>query len=98
MSHHFSLFQAGDPVFYSGEKFRSELNAKDGKSIKGWIVAPVHNQPGAYVVWFPETKESDSFILAEDHLTKARPPRIDKVKDGPLVEHMPARRRKGEDE
>jgi hypothetical protein len=93
-----SLFQAGDAVFYNGPRFKQELVAKDGKPFKGWIHATVKNQPGAYVVWFPETKESDSFIMSEANLTKARPPRIDKMDDGVVIEHMPYRRRKSEDD
>lgn len=97
-SNYVSLYQPGDGVFYSGSKLRNELTAKDGKPFKGWIHAPVKNQPGAFVVWFPDTKESDSYIIGEGQLTKARPPKAEKVQGGPIVEHMPTRRKKGDDE
>lgn len=94
MSDYYPIFQAGDAVFYSGEKFKSELVSKDGKPYKGWIHAPVLNQPGAYVVEFPELKEGD-FILAAANLNKARPAKSERH-DGPEIQ--PRRSRKGEEE
>lgn len=95
MSNHGPIFMPGDAVYYTGEKFKQELSNKEGKPFKGWIHAPVQNQPGAFVVWFPDTKEQDSYILSVQNLSKARPPRtVEKQNDGPIVEHMPSRRKR----
>jgi hypothetical protein len=98
MSNQGPIFMPGDAVYYTGEKFKQELTNKEGKPFKGWIHAPVLNEEGAWVVWFPDTKEQDSFILSAGHLTKARPPKIERMNDGPVVEHVPSRRKRGEDE
>jgi len=94
---HGPIFMPGDAVYYNGEKFKQELSNKEGKPFKGWIHAAVQNEPGAFVVWFPDTKEQDSYVLSADHLTKARPPKIEKQHSGPIVEHMPSRRKAAED-
>lgn len=95
-SGHGPIFMPGDAVYYTGEKFKQELSNKEGKPFKGWIHAPVTNQPGAFVVWFPDTKEQDSYILSAQNLSKARPPKVDRIQqqDGPIVEHMPSRRKR----
>lgn len=99
MSHNYiAMFTAGEAVYYNGEKLKQELTAKDGKPYKGWIHAPVMNEENAFVVFFPDTKDQDSYVLSGVNLTKARPPRIDKIQTGPIIEHMPTRRRKGEEE
>jgi hypothetical protein len=97
MSNYIPMFNQGDPVYYTGEKHKQALSSKDGKPFKGWIHAPVQNEPGAFVVWFPDTKEQDSYVLSAQNLTRAKPPKVDKVQEGPLVEHVPSRRKKGED-
>lgn len=99
MSNHGPIFMPGDAVYYTGEKFKQELSNKEGKPFKGWIHAPVLNQSGAWVVWFPDTKEQDSYILSAANLSKARPPKaVEKVEQsGPIVEHMPNRRKKSDD-
>jgi hypothetical protein len=99
MSNHSSLFLQGDAVYYTGNKFKQELSNKEGKPFKGWIHAPVINQDGAFVVWFPDTKGSDSYILSGQNLSKARPPKaVEKDQDGPIIEHMPSRRKRSEEE
>jgi hypothetical protein len=80
------IFMIGDPVFYVGERHRQELNGR-----RGWIHAQVINQPNSYVVWFPETKEDDSYILSGRLLTRVRPA-PDKKHDGPEI--MPRRKKK----
>lgn len=85
-------FMVGDKVFYSGDRHRQELT-REGKPLVGWIHATVVNQPHTYVVWFPDTKEDDSYILAAKWLTKVRPA-PDKKHDGPEIQ---PRRRKRED-
>ncbi len=99
MLNHGPIFMPGDAVYYTGEKFKQELSNKEGKPFKGWIHAPVQNQPGAFVVWFPDTKEQDSYILSAQNLSKARPVKtVEKAKDGPIIEHMPSRRKRSEEE
>lgn len=96
MSNHGPIFMPGDAVYYTGEKFKEELTSKEGKPFRGWIHAPVQNEEGAFVVWFPDTKEQDSYVLSEKNLSKARPPKA-KQHSGPVVEHMPNRRKAAED-
>lgn len=99
MSNHGPIFMPGDAVYYTGEKYKQDLSNKEGKPFKGWIHAPVQNEPGAFVVWFPDTKEQDSYILSAQNLSKARPPKaVEKQAEGPVVEHMPNRRKRSEDE
>jgi hypothetical protein len=91
------IYMPGDAVYYNGEKRKQELTNKEGKPYKGWIHAAVNGQPGTFVVWFPDTKEQDSYVLHASVLTKARP--IVKVErqTGPVVEHMPNRRKQSDD-
>lgn len=89
-----SDFQPGDAVYYQGDKLKQELTSKEGKPYKGWIHALVQNQDDTFVVWFPDTKESDSYIMKASSLSKARPPKVEKVEG---VEVMPIRKRKSED-
>lgn len=96
MSNYDPIFMPGDAVYYTGEKLKEELTSKEGKPFRGWIHAPVTNEPGAFVVWFPDTKESDSYVIGASNLTKARPPKA-KQHGGPVVEHMPNRRKASED-
>jgi len=86
---------AGDKVFYNGEKFKQELT-RDGKPLTGWIHATVHNEPGAYVVWFPETKMQDSYIMSASNLTSYRPAKSEKHEGGPDIQ--PRRRKQSETE
>lgn len=89
-----AILMQGDAVYYSGdnERLKTELTSKDGKPFRGWIHAPVVNEPGVWIVEFPDSKNFDSYILAGRNLTKARP-----AKDaGPEVQ--PRRTRKKEDE
>lgn len=99
MSHnHGPIFMPGDAVYYTGEKLKQELTTKEGKPLRGWIhwfVNGEHGEHTKFVVWFPDTKEQDSFILNAANLSKARPPKaVEKVQDGPIVEHMPSRRKR----
>lgn len=101
MSNHGPIYMPGDAVYYNGNKasLKQALTNKDGKPLKGWIHAPVTNEREKFVVWFPDTKESDSYLIHQDDLTKARPPKaVEKKHEGPVVEHMPVRRRKSEEE
>jgi len=98
MSNHGPLFMPGDAVYYNGEKFKQELSGKEGKPFRGWIHASVQNEPGAFVVWFPDTKHSDSYVMSAANLTKARPPTLKTEKQtGPVIEHMPSRRKASEE-
>lgn len=99
MSHYDGpIYMPGDAVYYAGERFKQELSNKEGKPFKGWIHAPVLNQENTWVVWFPDTKESDSYVIHASRLSKARPPKaVERVNDGPVVEHMPSRRKRSED-
>jgi len=91
------IFMQGDAVFYVGEKLKQELSGKDGKSHKGWIHARVQGEKNAYVVWFPDTKDSDSFIIDGRNLDKVRPPKVQKgTEGGPDI--MPVRKRKTEED
>lgn len=90
------IYMPGDAVYYIGEKFKQELAGKEGKPYKGWIHAPVQNQRDTFVVWFPDTKEQDSYVIHASLLTKARPAKTEKH-SGPVVEHMPNRRKREED-
>jgi hypothetical protein len=89
------IFMPGDKVFYNGEKLARELT-REGKSLTGWIHAPVLNEPGAWVVFFPETKEQDSYILSAKNLTHYRPSKNEKQSGGPDVQ--PRRRKQGDTE
>lgn len=99
MSHnHGPLFSVGEAVYYTGEKHKQELSNKEGKPYKGWIHWFVNGEPGKWVVWFPDTKEQDSYILHESVLGKARPAKnVEKQHKGPVVEHMPNRRKASEE-
>lgn len=86
------MFMEGDKVFYTGEKHRQELT-RDGKPMTGWVHHIVHGSPGSYVIWFPETKQDDSYIMSHHVLTKARPaPDKKQQNDGPEI--MPRRKKK----
>lgn len=94
MSDHSPIYMAGDPVYYTGEKYKQELTSKDGKPFKGWIHAPVVNQPGVYVVEFPDAKDPD-YIIAASRLSRAKPAKTEKH-EGPEIQ--PRRRKKTEEE
>lgn len=81
--------QQGDAVFCTGERFKADLT-KDGKPLKGWIHAAVLNEPGSYVVEFPEAKDGD-YIISTKHLNKARPPKTERH-DGPEIQPRRGRR------
>lgn len=91
------IFMPGDKVFYNGEKLKQELT-REGKSLTGWIHASVQNEPGAWVVFFPETKEQDSYILSAKNLTHYRPAKSEKQAGGPEVQVQPRRRKQGDQE
>ena len=90
MSNYGPIFMPGEAVYYIGEKFKQELTTKEGKPHKGWIHAPVQNQPDVFVVEFPDLKEPD-FLLHKSLLSKARPPK-GKEHDGPEI--LPPRRKR----
>ena len=94
---HGPIYMPGDAVYYTGEKHKQALSNKEGKPFKGWIHWFVQGDPGKFVVWFPDTKEQDSYILHANDLTRARPPKVEKQQTGPVVEHMPSRRKQSED-
>jgi hypothetical protein len=93
MSDNTTVFMPGDAVFYVGERHKQELT-REGKPIKGWIHAAVLNEPGNYVVEFPDAKEPD-YIMSVRVLSRARPSKTEKH-DGPEVQ--PRRRKKSEEE
>lgn len=59
---HSPLFQQGDCVRYTGEKFGTELNGK-----VGFVCAHVENEPGAVTVEFG----SDIYVMDEANLARA---------------------------
>lgn len=92
------LYMPGDKVFYAGEKFKMELTSKEGKPYVGLIHATVVNQPGHFVVEYPDTKEGDSYVMHEGVLSKYRPAnvKVDHRNDGPEVQRK--RKRNTEEE
>ena len=92
------LYMPGDKVFYAGEKFKMELTSKEGKPYVGLIHATVVNQPGHYVVEFPDTKEGDSYVMSEGVISKYRPARVEQRNDGPEVQTRSRRKRNTEEE
>jgi hypothetical protein len=84
------LLMIGDSVYYTGERHRQELT-RDGKPMKGWIHHIVMNNPSSFIVWFPETKGDESYVMSHHVLTKARPA-PDKRQVGPEI--MPRRTKK----
>lgn len=94
-------FLPGDKVYYNGERFKDRLNGK-----MGWIHAPVVNNPEAFVVEFPDTRnpkdpnDTDDYIMPVRVLTVKRPPAAEKEKEkkqeGPEVQ--PRRRRRDAEE
>lgn len=95
MSDSSPIFQPGDPVMYTGKKFRQELYTKEGKPLKGWIHARVRGNPDAFVVEFPEAKESD-YIMPRKVLGEWRQPKATEKHDGPEI--SPRRKRVTEEE
>jgi hypothetical protein len=94
------IFMVGDKVFYTGSKYADRLNGKPG-----WLHAPVIDQPGSWVVEFPETRsskdrtDSDDYIMSVRVLTKqhhAAPAAEHKKQEGPEVQ--PRRRKRDPDE
>lgn len=94
-----TMFMIGDAVFYTGEKYKGKLNGK-----KGWIHAPVINQPGCWITEFPGTRDTkdqndtDDYVISQRFLTHWRPSEKElKKQEGPEVQ--PRRRHKSaEDE
>lgn len=96
------LFLPGDKVFYTGEKFKDRLNGKIG-----WIHAPVLNNPEAFVVEFPDTRntkdpeDTDDYVMHFSKLTTRRPPQSEKEKDkkqeGPEIQPRRRARRPEEE-
>lgn len=92
------LYMPGDKVFYVGEKHKMDLTGKEGKPYVGLIHAGVTNQPGHYVVEFPDTKEHDSYVMSEQVLSKYRPAnvKVDHRNDGPEIQRK--RKRNSEED
>lgn len=91
------LYMAGDKVYYTGTKLKGELTSKEGKPHVGLIHAPVVNQPGHYVVEFPDTKEGDSYVMSEQVISKYRPAKTEQPRNnGPEVQQR--RKRNSEEE
>lgn len=88
------IFQPGDPVMYTGTRFRQDLYTKEGKPLKGWIHARVRGNPNAFVVEFPEAKDSD-YVMPVSKLAPWRQPKAEKH-NGPEI--SPRRRRATEEE
>ena len=94
MSNHDPIMNAGDPVLYTGERFKQELFTKEGKPLKGWIHSRVRGIPGMFVVEFPDAKEPD-YVMSIRVLAPWRQPKVDK-QAGPEIQ--PRRRRGGEED
>jgi hypothetical protein len=90
------IYQEGDLVYYCGQKFKQELTGKEGKPQTGIVHARVVNQPGHWVIEFPDTKQNDSYIMSEKVLTKFRPAKTEQKYDGPEVQKR--RKRASEDD
>lgn len=75
-----STFQIDDQIFYCGEKFSQELNGKIG-----WVHSRVQNQEDTYIIWFPDSKRQDSYVVAGKFLTKYRPPKSES-NNGPIIQ------------
>jgi len=73
-----------DKVVYVGNKF-SEL-----RSSLGFVVAPMRNETGVYVVDFG----GDSYVMSERSLA----PYQQSAKDDRSIEILPVRRRRSDDE
>lgn len=93
-----SQFQIGDAVFYIGDRFKDRLGGK-----KGWIHAPVINQPGTWITEFPDSRnnkdhnDTDDYVMSEHYLSKWKPSDKElKKQEGPEVQ--PRRRHKTAEE
>lgn len=95
MSDFSPIFMQGDKVFYTGQKHKMDLSSKEGKPYIGWIHAAVGGSPDTFVVWFPDTKHEDSYIMGAKVLSKYRPAKTEKQQEGPEIQ---PRRRKKEDD
>ena len=80
-------YMPGDRVQYTGERHRQELGSK-----VGWVHASVEGSTGSYVVFFPDTKEQDSYILHESILREYH---SNERVNGPEI--APRRRKKEDD-
>lgn len=89
----YHIFQEGDKCYYTGQKHYQELT-RDGKPLVGWIHAVVDRQENTYIVFYPETKHQDSFVLHASLLTAYRPSQ-GKRDDGPII--APRRKKKDDD-
>ena len=93
MSNHDPILNAGDAVYYTGNKFKQELFTKEGKPMKGWIHCRVAGMPRTFVVEFPEAKDGD-YVLSLDVLTVRVPAKEKQA--GPEIQ--PRRKRGNPDE
>lgn len=89
------IYMEGDKVFYVGSKFKMDLTSKEGKPYVGLIHARVENEPGVFVVEFPDTKEGDSYVMSERVLSKYKPARVERH-DGPEVQTRARRKKEAE--
>jgi hypothetical protein len=92
------IFRIGDKISYTGSRYKDKLGGK-----AGWIHAPVINQPGTWVVEFPDTRnnkdqnDTDDYVMPEKHLTKWHPSAAELKKiEGPEIQ--PRRRKKDPEE
>lgn len=91
------IYQEGDQVFYTGAKFKGDLTGKEGKPQVGIVHARVVNEPGYWVIEFPNTKQNDSYVMSEKVLSKFRPAAVKMDRnDGPEVQKR--RKRPSEDD
>ncbi len=89
----YQRFMQGDRVYYTGHKLTQELT-REGKPLVGWVHAEVGGEEDTYVIFWPETKEADSYVMHARNLTSYRPP-AGKREDGPVIQ---PRRKKKEDD
>lgn len=92
------ILRQGDKVFYVGSKYHDRLKGK-----VGWLHASVQDNPHAWIVEFPDTRnpkdhnDTDDFIMPATSLTKIRPAHVPaEKKEGPEV--APRRKRLATDE
>ncbi len=78
------VFMPDDKVVYVGKTLASEIGAK-----QGWVIAPVRNEQGAYVVEFGD----ESFVVSAASLAKYNPAGANV---GPEIRQF--KRRRNEDE
>lgn len=96
------LYLPGDKVYYTGDKYKEKLHGKPG-----WVHAQVKDNPYAFIVEFPETRnnkdpqDTDDYIMPYTVIDRHRPHGAEKEAkekkhEGPEIQ--PRRRAKRQEE